>query len=226
MRLPNLPLFLAAAALAASPLAADRAINVASDEVEYGANGSDATFSGNVRVTSGDISVHAGTLGVQTVAAGQIYSAQSGATPIVIACATCLAYPLKITIGGDMRYDAAQNDLRIDGGVTLCAAADCAAGKFTADRATLQNDLLTLSGAPRITGVWRIDDSPLQLEADAITYHLLTREAVLTGAARLSRAAGEITGSRIRLNLKTGALQAESDSDRRVQATFGGGGAQ
>lgn len=223
---------LAAGAAAAAAAAEGPRVNVSSDAVEYSTDGKGAVFRGNVQVSAGGVLIQAATLQVASEDGGNTYVAlpASGAA-LSLTCDDCAEFAIRAEVGQKAEFNAAADLLKLTGGVSVCADAGCRRGTLTAASADWQRrQRLLLVGAPLVRGTWlpaadaAAGAAPLQLRARHITYRFDSGEAVLTGDARITRGDSDITGTVIHLNMKTGALRADSDASQRVQATFGGDG--
>lgn len=79
-------------------------------------------------------------------------------------------------------------------------------------------DKVRISGAgdkPVMAG-WLAADGDITVRAQTITYDLASGDALLIGDALLGRGAEQITGSRISVNVNTGAMKAEQGRVRAV----------
>ena len=203
-----------------------RRVDVSSDEVEYSADGKSAVFRGNVRVQAEGLHLHAATLRVQSGDDGNIYIAEAGASPLSLFCDDCADYPIRGEVGAQVRFESVPGRLRLSGGIVLCADADCKRGELRAARADWQQaaQLLRLHGAPQVRTTWLPLESPepLVTRAEEVLYHFGTGEATLSGGAHITHGESTISGDVIYVNVRTGALRAEAQPNKRVQATFGG----
>lgn len=202
-------------------------INVSSDEVEYDTDGTGAVFRGNVEISAGALTLWAATLHVQSNNDNSAYIARSaGNTPLSVVCGDCADYMMRAEVGEQAVFNSTLQRLRLEGGILICADEGCRRGTLQAATADWDQDKrqMLLTGAPIVSGSWRLDETPasLTMQAKQVRYHFDRSEAVLTGDARLTRDESEIAGAHIEVNLKTGALRAKADPDSRVQATFGG----
>lgn len=201
-----------------------RQVNVSSDEVEYSVDGKNAAFRGNVEVTAGGLHLQAETLLVEQQETGNQYTAQPGDQPLSLFCDDCAEFTIRAEIKEQAVYHDERGQLLLSGGIFVCADQDCRRGRLNAARGEWMRDSsqLRLYGAPAVTGYWQPDDTPepLQIEAQEAVYFFNSSEAVLSGAARVTRGKNTISGTVIRINAKTGALSAQSDQKQRVQATF------
>ena len=211
-----------------------RRVDISSDEVKYSTNGKTAEFRGNVVVSADGLRVKAAALLVQSEGENNVYVARAadegaaGAGVIDLFCDDCAPYVMSGEVGEEVNFNAAEARLLMSGGVSLCVDEGCKRGEMTAARADWARgeQRVHLRGAPMVEAVWRADDAPEPIVAQAkeVRYDLASGEAVLSGEARITRGENTIRGKPIHVNLRTGALRAEADADERVQATFGGDG--
>lgn len=80
--------------------------------------------------------------------------------------------------------------------------------------------LISGAGGAPVRAGWMSADGDITVRALTITYNLGSGDALLFGDALLGRGAEQITGTRISVNIKTGAMKAERG---RVRAVLDGG---
>ncbi len=204
-----------------------REVNVSSDEVQYSSDGTGAVFTGNVQVNAGGLQLQATSLKVNSEGESRTYQANAGEqTPLLLTCNDCADFVIQADIQKQAVFNDENNRLQLTGGLSVCADDACQRGKITADSADWQQQKLTLRGAPTVHGTWQLPETTetINMQAQQVIYHLDTGEVELAGDAQIERGGNTITGTAIHFNVNTGALKAESSTEQRVQATFGGDG--
>ncbi|MGI9338522.1 MAG: LptA/OstA family protein [Gammaproteobacteria bacterium] len=112
------------------------------------------------------------------------------------------------------QYFAYGNPLRASGTTASGGTVVVNAGYLTYDG--IGKVRISGAGEKPVSAGWLAADGDITVRALTITYDLDSGDALLTGDALLGRGAEQITGSRISVNVNTGAMKAEQGRVRAV----------